>query len=243
MNDNLTPPAPVLPFHRQCWIPEVTEGDDGGLFDSKFSGRPWLAADEDWPCCKNCQKPMQLFVQLNLAELPQAEKDRLGDKGLVQFFYCTSTEPHCELDMEGWEPFSGMHLSRWIENPTTDVNETAEGPQSMLKGGRITGWELADDYPAHEELISELGVALTGEQEDEYFEMPYPAAGEKLGGWPFWVQGVEYPSCPECGTTMEFVFQVDSNCNLDFMFGDSGAGHITRCRHHHHIMTFGWACY
>jgi hypothetical protein len=27
------------------------------------------------------------------------------------------------------------------------------------------------------------------------------AAGEKLGGWQHWSQGVEYPSCPHCAAS------------------------------------------
>jgi len=35
------------------------------------------------------------------------------------------------------------------------------------------------------------------------------ATGDKLLGWPSWVQGVEYPRCPRCNQQMSFVFQID----------------------------------
>jgi uncharacterized protein YwqG len=66
--------------------------------------------------------------------------------------------------------------------------------------------------------------------------------GDKLGGWPYWIQGAEYPDCPECGARMEVVFQLDSNNNLPFMFGDVGCGHITQCPRHKDVVTFAWAC-
>jgi uncharacterized protein YwqG len=66
--------------------------------------------------------------------------------------------------------------------------------------------------------------------------------GDKLGGWPHWIQSVEYPACPTCGDRMELVFQLDSEDNLPVVFGDVGCGHITRCPRHPEVLAFGWAC-
>jgi uncharacterized protein YwqG len=66
--------------------------------------------------------------------------------------------------------------------------------------------------------------------------------GDKLAGWPSWVQNVEYPNCPRCGARMQFIFQLDSNDNLEFMFGDCGRGHITQCPTHRGVVAFAWAC-
>ncbi len=41
---------------------------------------------------------------------------------------------------------------------------------------------------------------------------------------------------------MRLVFQVDSDDNLSFMFGDSGCGHITQCQHHKNQVAFAWTC-
>ncbi|MEH1897802.1 MAG: DUF1963 domain-containing protein [Nostoc sp.] len=73
---------------RLAWKPIVQEGD-GDLTVSKFGGKPWLNADEEWPCCPNCGKPIQLFLQLNLDELPQNLNTKFGN-GILQFFYCTN---------------------------------------------------------------------------------------------------------------------------------------------------------
>lgn len=68
------------------------------------------------------------------------------------------------------------------------------------------------------------------------------ATGDKLGGWPAWVQGVEYPDCPRCGARMALLFQLDSEENVPWMFGDVGCGHVTRCPAHPDEVAFGWAC-
>jgi len=97
-----------------------------------------------------------------------------------------------------------------------------------------------DDLPNWEEQKM-YGVELSDSEADEVSET-YPRGGEKLMGWPCWIQGVEYPNCPECGSPMGHVFQIDSEGALPFMFGDVGIGHITLCPKHTSILAFGWAC-
>jgi hypothetical protein len=41
---------------------------------------------------------------------------------------------------------------------------------------------------------------------------------------------------------MHLLFQIDSEDNLPYMFGDAGCGHITQCPKHPHRLAFGWAC-
>jgi uncharacterized protein YwqG len=67
--------------------------------------------------------------------------------------------------------------------------------------------------------------------------------GDKLAGWPAWVQHTEYPACPRCGEQMILVFQADSEDNIPYMFGDVGCGHITQCPQRKDVMAFGWACH
>lgn len=242
MTDDSPLRAEITALGRTTWIP-VVDDSDGGLTDSKFGGRPWLGEDEDWPTCPNCEQPMQHFVQLNLAQLPEAERERLGDKGLIQLFYCTSYDPLCEDECEAYFPFAESVVARFVETPSPTANETAEGPEDAFEAKRIVEWQPREDLPSVDEIweIRE-DLELTEEEEDYLFDHEMTAAGDKLGGWPYWIQNVEYPSCSECGETMEFVLQIDSEINVPKMFGDSGAGHLSRCPNHPDVLAFAWAC-
>jgi uncharacterized protein YwqG len=93
--------------------------------------------------------------------------------------------------------------------------------------------------------LSAFGLDLEAQDDDgrELAEtISAAAAGDKLGGWPHWIQGVEYPSCPRCAARMALVFQLDSNDNLDFMFGDAGVAHVTQCPQHPDVVALAWAC-
>ena len=239
--DELDDGPPVLdgerlaPYRRPCWVPKV-EGGDGGPRASKFSGTVALRQGESWPLCPNCKRPMQLFLQLNAADLPEGFTAPWGE-GLLQFFYCTTSKPLCEIDCEAYAPFAQSTLLRVL--PLDQASAVARPPREAFPAKRIVGWEILDDLPGWEELRN-FGFA-DGDAE-EVMNAGYPHERDKLSGWPAWVQGVEYPQCPDCGAEMKMLFQIDSNDNLPYMFGDAGCGHITYCEKHPRVLAFGWAC-
>lgn len=241
---------------RTAWKP-VVEEKDGETTASKFLGIPWLAEDEPYPCCRNCQAPMPLFFQLNLADLPVELTGRFGS-GLLQLFYCTSD------DCEGsWEAFSDSQLVRLVQPSEPTQSLIAESdPEFPAK--TIVGWTPLDDYPDPMEY-DELGLIFRYNFSARTVQIQCPSVGletealpmkdalkaeavtiaemgDKLGGYPHWIQGVEYPHCPECNRRMEVIFQLDSEDNLPFTFGDGGCGHITQCPEHQEVVAFAWAC-
>jgi uncharacterized protein YwqG len=232
-------PTTLAPLKRTAWMPVVTDGD-GDLRASKFAGTPWLSQAEEWPRCPNCAQPIQLFLQLDLEQLPEAVRDEYGT-GLLQLFYCKSVEPPCDAECEAFFPFARSVLVRLIvpagePQRRPDVTVAEPFPPKL-----IVAWRAVDDYPNCEES-RELGVALAEAEWAALEERGLPRPGDKLAGWPHWVQGVEYPDCPVCSARMRLVFQLDSNDNLPFLFGDVGCAHITQCPQHKEQLAFGWAC-
>ena len=224
---------------RTTWIPQVKEGD-GSVFASKFSGIPWLEKSEEWPVCPNCKKPMQLFVQLNLAELPELPKG-CQSEGLIQFFYCTLFEPNCGIDCVTFSPGSKSLILRIVQpkgkaNKIDITSITNAFPPKL-----ITGWEKMFDYPNWEECKKHK-IILTDEDCMLLENFELPVSGEKLMGWPAWFQGVEYPTCPACGAQMNLVFQIDSENNIPYTFGEDGRGYITQCAKHPDNLAFTWDC-
>ncbi|MCK5243343.1 DUF1963 domain-containing protein [bacterium] len=149
------------PFKRKCWIP-VVDNSDGSLVSSKFSGKPFLRQDEAWPLCGICHNPMLLALQLNICELPEKIKTRMGGQGLLQLFYCTDS---CGTE-DGWEAFSKNQRLRIImpdkgknEVIIPNIYEYTDYPPKVVKG-----WKELDDYP-HSEELSALGVFFSEEEE------------------------------------------------------------------------------
>lgn len=249
---------------RPAWRP-VTEPGESPLILSKFSGTPWLPSGEEWPRCRNCGEPIAMFLQLDLDELPEELGQPFGS-GLIQFFYCINLKSGCEQTSDSWSPFSKAHLIRIVQPDRPGRTDLTPLFESTLPSRTITGWDRFDDKPGFEEY-EENGLTIEHEQgsddtqhlkvdcpelglseislaplpsDDDPFDRCSP--GDKLAGWPHWIQSPEYPDCPECGLRMQLLFQIDSGQNLDYMFGDTGCGHITQCPSHPNVLAFGWAC-
>ena len=213
---------------------------DGPPDASKFSGVPWLNDDEEWPKCANCNQHLQLFLQLNLDELPQPLMGEFGE-GLIQLFYCTNDDPLCEVDCEAFFPFARSVIVRLIQKKGPPPVVAVPVIKNVFPPKVITGWNEDEDYPNSEEG-GLLGIELDESEWEQFSEDDFPMSGDKLAGWPLWIQSVEYPNCPDCGEVMRLVFQLDSSDNLPFDFGDAGCGHITQCKTHKERLAFGWAC-
>lgn len=233
-------------YKRPAWKPRVQEGS-GSLSQSKFGGKPWLPLGEPWPECPNCNEPMQFFMQLNLNTIPESLEGDFGD-GLLQLFYCTNDEPDCAVETEAWFPFSKGSLVRIV--PIADGTTEAESHDMALElepfpEKLIVGWDELLDYPDPEEAEA-MGADLSDEDWEqlealEKTGLTVPRDADKLSGWPFWAQSAEYPDCPICAGRMQFIFQIDSEMNLPFSFGDGGCGYLMQCEMHQEQVAFSWA--
>lgn len=250
---------------RPAWKP-ITARHDGAITASKFAGRPWLSADEAYPLCPMCQTPLRFFLQLNLEELPQAAHQQFG-KGLLQLFYCTNEADECDV----WEPFSPCKLVRIVQ-PTGSPSQAAlpivdrEIGSALIEGEfsarHIVRWQAMATYPEWHEVelsekiqlsadeclvLSEAGIedTLFGYDISEFMDttMMCPTEGDRLAGYPRWLQEVEYPSCPICNRLMDnLIFEFASDDNVPYLWGDAGTGYVLQCPEHKQEVTFIWQC-
>jgi len=215
-----------------------------------FGGYPYLRNNKDWPICSKCNNHMQLFSQINMSQIPAKDdtedyevNNQVGNSTLVQLFLCTNEKSECIYDCETWEPFSKDSVCRTIQTdgPSKEIQPLIE---DLFPEKQVLSWQAHKDYPIYEERVldnlkyeEEVNEMMDERTEFETLE------GEKLYGWPFWVQGEEYPNDRKSGKQMELLLQLDSERNLPYMLGDSGIGHITISPDNKDEVAFGWACY
>jgi len=231
--------ALLEPVKRTAYIPVTEEVERTHSAHSKMGGYPYLSLEHSWPVCPNCGQHMQLFLQLNLQDLPERKED-----GLVQLFYCTNDEPCCEIDCGAYDHFAKSVVCRRLaigSKQSVIVNPLLS---EVFPEKKIVGWSPVDDYPSYDEL-EELGIDIDIDAYEVLYdtEKGLPVSGDKLFGWPYWVQNVEYPYDRETGSRMELLFQIDSEVNLPYMFGDVGVGHLTVSKDDPNELAFGWACH
>ena len=189
------------------------------------------------------RRAMALFLQLDLAALP-AEVG--GESGL-------RSAPDVLLRQS---PRVRPAEAKVVGNRSLRTNCSAgsararAGPRRLFRRStthiparRITGWQPVDDYPDRTEW-PDLGIEADDDAADALVDLGYtPRQQDKLLGWPSWPQYVDYPSCRVCGRELWLVFQLESDQNLHYMFGDDGCGHITCCPDHPDELAFQWSSY
>lgn len=240
---------------RPAWLPILEEGlrDPKG---SHFGGGAWIPEGQAAPLCGRCQERLRLLVQLDLATLPEGAHQSLPQSGLLQVFYCEDDE--CEREAEAYLAFSPAHLARVVASGPGRVEESGEPFQPKS----ITGWEQVEDLP-HPEDASEHGLRTEYDFQQNRVRFLCPEAGldtwlsqdeleieavtqaregDKLRGWPFWIQSPEYPRCPRCGSEMTNVLQIDSEKGVPHMWGDAGIVQVMQCPKDPDVLTMNWSC-
>ena len=235
----------LLAARRAAWTPEVGEGE-GGIAASRFGGRPALRRGElHAPLCGVCSRPMPLWLQLDLESLPGDAKAMLPEalgRGLFQLFYCTREDCEC-ADCGAFPANTVVRFDAINGSEVLRDADPADHPAQLIRG-----WKVRAEIPGDGEYPVEAAEGITEEDIGEFYNRPgslstmLPADKDKLLGWPDWVQGVWYPDCPDCSKPMAYLFQIGSNDHVDFMFGDSGVGHVFFCAEHLKRATFVWQC-
>jgi len=220
---------------------------------SKYFGTVWMNKDEKWPCLDDDEKiPALCVLQLNISTLPDEYKNKLGGSGLLQFFY----------QYNGGR-YGSDSLVRKITNFENGsfVSQPLESGIDKYKEKTIVEWKATKDYPHQQDVYEgdDVEKILDGEEYDldELIELTEEydcIQGDKLGGWPFYSQGVE-----NLGT---FIFQIDAGCfydgkkfpaNAKELFAGDGTGHIfieefewledsEKLDKEENIYVFNWAC-
>jgi hypothetical protein len=228
---------------RPAFFP-VLETGDGEPGDDKLGGTPL----GEVPICKGCRCPMVLLLQLDPRRLPAGAPGQ--GKGPLQVFHCGRHD--CDYGDVTHSPGGTGVVMRVAVEPKTakasaakSTTEAAPKPakkgkakavQAVGKGkaSRIVGWTEASDLPGPGDLTA---LALDA-KEQRLAADERSRDGDKLGGYPCWIQHPTAPDCPTCHAPMHFVFQLSARL-VDF--GDSGLGYLHQCGKHPAKLAFSWS--
>jgi hypothetical protein len=216
-------------FERAAWVPTLAE-ERSDAECSKFGGVPWLSANEPWPKCGQCDSYMNLFLQLNSADLPDQAREYF-DGLLLQVFVCTyeSTYDFCA----SYQAFSNAALVR-VCRPVGPPAFGELPDVDLYDEQHIVGWTRKPDLPSDRELKT-MGVTLADDH-----EFNFPIEGDKLLGWPAWQQNVERHECPVCHEGMRPIFQIDACRGVPAILGGGGRGWVVQCSKHRDTVAFHW---
>lgn len=212
----------IMPLGKKMWAPQINKAKNNSFqaepTSSKYFGNPWLYENEEWPLIDG--NPAIFVIQLNIATLPKEMSEKLGGKGLLQFFYETNAYD--------------TSIVRIVD--TTKPGKVLVQPKvqgyKIPKEKIIIDWKEYMDYPHPENLEEQTGYKELNdlvEGNNLYFDdlIPHAYQGDKLGGWPFWTQAGS--------DTDGYVYQIDAGSfysglkvptHAPKLFASDGTGHI-----------------
>jgi hypothetical protein len=217
----LTPPRPV---DIVAVFPELAGQERPAVRLHPRRGRPsprdssvggpllWPVA-EPWPRCDDAGRhatpaPMVAVAQMfasDVAGLPCP-----GSTDICQVLWCPALhEPHFIPHVRvRWRASAGVRgdlAAAPQSDPGTAIDNFIPKPCSVLP-------EQTVDYPDWWELSEELRQRIEAWQRDSGWIYAYhlgAAPGTKAGGWPYWIQDPEWPTCPR-GHAMDHLLTVAS---------------------------------
>jgi uncharacterized protein YwqG len=197
---------------------------------SLFGGITHGSGDEDWPFADG--KPMLPLFQLDIKELPHIPKQLKPYDFLTVFISHSPVTSFLSNNGEGW-------LIRTYSDKSSLIPITPP-PQleSKIKPCLITWSRSKKDAPDWEdawEITDVSPINNTTDGIDLYYERYENFDGTKIGGWPSLIQTeLSYPS-------KAFVFQIASEPEADWMWGDAGIGYFGLSEKGHWMLE--WQCY
>lgn len=205
---------------RKAWFPDTTLLDPGPL-SSKLGGEPFLPATHPRPTGE--AGPLPLALQLDLMAHPEPKERR---PVFLQLFYdaCANGDARGVVRVLAAE---GSHV--------------ADGGPSLPPRGIVWG-RAKSDFPSLARDPERTEVSLSYDQQAVLRDINL--SGDKLGGWPDWLQDARYPECPTCGERcVQLVFQLESGRHIAVDFGDAGVGYVLQCPEHPDTPVFQSQCY
>ena len=183
-------PPPARSAHaRMSWVPRTSPG---ARTPHRIAASEVLLPPGGWPVCAGCGAPLRHVVQLLGDALPEP---LARSPHVIQLFVC---DRGCNLG-------DGSGISVAAHPPEGLVETIHPSPDAASLGGGVTGWLERPEDPHPDE-------GLTGASDAGFDDAdPRPWHCDKLGGWPCWEQGPQWPE--HDGARMELLFQL----------GDDGA--------------------
>ncbi|NRA86187.1 MAG: DUF1963 domain-containing protein [Rhizobiales bacterium] len=209
----------------------VIFGEIGGVEPQKNNrakswwGGNFLATEgEGIPICKQSGRSMHPILQIRVDELPEVPS---AFKGFVLI--------NIWMDLQGSELWRGTNGNGFLVRTYTDIENLVPlgfgyRESSALPTFPVLWQKTTVEQPSWEDMADEVPTNVARASADDWFfksqysseqyhdfRSKYPI---KVGGWPAWIQGSDWPK------NAKYAFQVDSTFKGKLGLGDNGSFYI-----------------
>lgn len=201
----------------------LEKGQEVGLMQSKFLGKPYLPLDFDYPTAKD-GKPMILFAQINFAEIPPLEN--YPASGILQLFVAGDSWQQMkdyqiifhESITESQKDFSFLTDELYKNSPIQCEHSLSFSKETEYGGSEDFRFDYSFDGADYWEFEEELNDKQQKEVEKFFYNL-----GHKMGGYAFFTQ-TDPRFYNERAKKDVLLLQIDTDNKI--MFGDNGVAHL-----------------
>ncbi|WP_338753136.1 YwqG family protein [Bacillus sp. FJAT-52991] len=206
------------------------------LFESKFAGHPYLPKHIEHPKDEH-GVPLRLLAQINFAEVPSIE--HFPEKGILQF-YIAGNDDLFGMDFDNPTDQTNFRILYHSDitmdesELVTDFSYMEEDDEEYFPVGKEGKLSFTlDEEPISDEdyRFEQLSIDLEQKTNDgtelwDVYAECFAGTGAKIGGYPFFTQ--EDPRSYEEKYQQHniLLLQIDTDDDLDIMWGDSGVGNF-----------------
>ncbi|MBU1108231.1 MAG: DUF1963 domain-containing protein [Candidatus Riflebacteria bacterium] len=213
--------------------------------ETRFAGPAYSENEDIAPVCPVCGEKLSFVFQF----YPQSDQKALSASPLLVFYYCFKCTP---IGSENEEPGQWLIRSyqtaapeKFVDGIGVDTSFTAFSCQ-LAKTQVLPDYETIEEkYPYIAEMCEEVDADdPLGAYEDAGLEVgcemePFTS----IGGYPIWIQGEAERTCPICKKIMDFIGQIDSQQEVQLMWGDAGCVYLFQCHEHHDQFGMEMQCF
>lgn len=225
-------------------LPRGRGGGAAPLLSTKFGGTPY-SEENDWPICGNCENPLSFIFQCNLADCPHQKA-----QGLFTFFYCHECSPWGDDDFEdAWlvRRYNAPDKASAFELDNDSPARTNPCSTQLQVAQSLPNWESINDLAPE---IAKLSASANSDEPWAAYQQALeqllggePELNTAIGGYPQWIQGTDFPSCPNCSKRTRLLAQIDSEEEAGIMWGDSGMVYLFECPKHPDLVQMRVQCF
>ncbi|EPG7577768.1 MULTISPECIES: YwqG family protein [Providencia] len=223
----------------------LTPVDNYVLWESRVGGMPYLPLNEKYPTNSE-GTPLKLLAQINFAQMPKLEN--YPEKGILQFFIGGDDLYGADFDdRQNQEDFRVVYWEDIIEDPnqlTQDFSEviaahnddyyTPVDCQCRIEYALAEQYISIDDFQFGQKI---LGVDNLYDYEDQFegedfydewvepYSDAFASGAHCIGGYPFFTQ-TDPRTYEEEIQQYELLLQIDSDHEVDILWGDIGVGNF-----------------
>jgi len=213
-----------------------TPNKDLTLWQSKLGGLPYMPKGSEYPTDSK-GNPLFLLAQINFAQVPELEG--LPQEGILQFYIADGDNYGLDFDnptqQDRFRVLYFPNVSKSEADLVTDFSFLPQPKFFPLLNGSSCALEFAENaMPVNIEdfqfdtFMGENFFAQFGEKEEEIIREyldEFKADGHRIGGYAYFTQ--EDPRQYFAGgEEYRLLLQIDTDSNIDLIWGDNGVGHF-----------------